>query len=114
MDFVDTQLFGALIGGSIGVIGTTGVALVTQIYTSQRHKKQLAHEREQENISRRIAGLVDLSALLEHQQIALQTLWGFVSAPTPDLRIPWSGVLGSDPRHGLSQKFMAYQGFSSV
>lgn len=81
MDFQDTQLFGALIGGGIGVVGALGVALITQIYTTRRHRERLRHEKAQEIRDRRTSALTDLCLLLEEQKAALNDLRDCISDP---------------------------------
>ena len=81
VNFPDTQLFGALIGGCIGFVAAMGATLITQIFTSHRHKMQLAHERERENRARRTAALAEFQTQLREQASAVQNLWGFVCHP---------------------------------
>lgn len=81
MDFQDTQLFGAIIGGGIGVIGAAAVALITQTFTSSRHKEWLAHERDQGNRNRLTGTLEELMVLVEDQATAVQDLLDFMNDP---------------------------------
>ena len=101
MNFQDTQLFGVLIGGGIGFIAAMGAALITQIYTSRRHKKQLAHEREQGNRNRQTGALEDLMTLMEDQATALADLWGFIRDPD---RYPFLGKFPEDAWEVLKEK----------